>query len=125
MEINNKERFYKYLFITVFCGIVFFVLTGVLTQYYEHQEIKRYKKETVGNIIDFQHVNLTRYYIKYEYQVDDVIHIGRTGVEKFECDDGKLGWMGHSFRVKYSSKNPSKSIIDLEKYEKYQRTVKF
>lgn len=122
---KNKDKIYNLLAIIVFSAIVLIIIIRTFIQYQDDQEIKRYKGITEATIIEFKHINLTRYSIFYEYQVGDKKYKGRTGVEWFKCDDGKLGCVGHTFKLSYSTKNPSKSTIHLGKYEKHKGTVEF
>lgn len=122
---KNKDKIYNLLAIIVFSAIVLIIIIRTFIQYQDDQEIKRYKGTTEATIIEFKHVNLTYYYIKYKYKVEKEEYIGETGVRWFKCDDGKLGCVGHTFKLSYSTKNPSKSTIHLGKYEKHKGTVEF
>ena len=122
---TNKDKLYRIASVVVVSAIFLTAIIIIIMQYQEDQEIKRYRRTTLAQVIEFKHINLTRYYIKYKYKVEGKEYTGRTGVEHFKCDDGALGCVGHTFKVIYSRKNPSKSNIDLGKYEKYERTVEF
>ena len=122
---TNKDKLYRIASVVVVTAIFLTVIIGIIMQYQEDQEIKRYRRTTEATIIKFEHINLSDYYIKYKYKVEGKEYIGRTGVEYFKCDDGKLGCVGHTFMVSYSSNDPSKSNIHLGKYEKHERTVEF
>src|SRR5690625_4150833 len=122
---KNKDKIYNLLAIIVFSAIVLIIIIRTFIQYQDDQEIKRYRGTTEAIIIDFKHINLTRYSIFYEYQVGNKKYIGITGVEWFKCDDGKLGCVVNTFKLSYSSTNPSNSTILMGKYEKHKRTVEF
>src|SRR5690625_7298309 len=122
---KNKDKIYNLLAIIVFSAIVLTIIIRTFIQYQDDQEIKRYRGTTEAIIIDFKHINLTRYSIFYEYQVGNKKYKGRTGVEWFKCDDGKLGCVGHPFKLSYSTINHSKCTILLCKYEKHKGTVEF
>ena len=70
---------------------------------------------TKGIVIDFYYSNFA-YIIEYEYIVDGNTYTNKENLNYFNCDDGTPGCKGKEFTVKYSSKNPKNSIIDLGKF---------
>ncbi|MBU3822160.1 hypothetical protein KO566_08825 [Flavobacteriaceae bacterium XHP0103] len=122
---NLSENQEKGILFSVLIIIVLIIIFGINKQCEEDQEIRMFKGVTEATITKFQHENLTYYYIEYEYLVEGKTYIGSVGVEKFKCENGKLGCVGEKFKVNYSTKDPSKNTIDLGIYEKYKRTVEF
>lgn len=107
-------------------SVVFVAILVVLGhEFYKQQSISKNEATIEGKIVDFFHVNKARYAIKYEYFVDGEKYIGQVGITPFKCENGKEGCIGKTFKVYYSSKNPSLSRINLGKYEKYKTTVEF
>lgn len=121
----KKEKFYRITFIIIFTVLFFTIAIRIYVQHKEDNEIKMYEGEAEAIVTKFKHINLTAYYIDYEYTVDKKKYKGSVSVAKFKCDNGVLGCVGNTFKVSYSTKNPSKSNIHLGKYEKYKRTVEF
>lgn len=122
---NLSENQEKGILFSVLIIIALIIIFGINKQCEEDQEIRMFKGVTEATITKFQHRNLAYYYIEYEYYVEGYAYQGSVGVEKFECENGKLGCVGKKFKVNYSTKNPSKSTIDLGIYEKYKTTVEF
>ncbi|WP_299434123.1 DUF3592 domain-containing protein [uncultured Maribacter sp.] len=105
-------------------GIILIILA--LYTIYKDYSVSENKKTVIGEIINFQHRNLSYYYIEYKYTVDKKIYTGSCGVSgDFICNNGKEGCVGEKFTVYYSSTNPSYSKIDLGQYEEFKTTVEF
>lgn len=78
---------------------------------------------TQGKVVDFSFSNYT-YYIEYVYYVDGVKYKSSLGgMEKFYCEDGKLGCIGAYFEVKYATEDPSISEINLGRYNEYKPLI--
>ena len=102
------------------------VLLLILKQVYYQYEIKRFNAQTNGVIIKYERGSQGRYVLHYEYFVNNTRFVGTIGVtNNFVCDDGTKGCINKEFTVNYSEKSPQKSIIDLGKYDKFNRTVSF
>src|SRR5690625_6826357 len=112
---KNKDKIYNLLAIIVFSAIVLIIIIRTFIQYQDDQEIKRYRGTTEAIIIDFKHINITRYSIFYEYQVGNKKYKGRTEVERIKCDDVKIGCVGNPFKLCYTTKNNTKSNIHFRK----------
>ena len=99
-------------------GVAIFVM-GILTIgimiKMEETEIENNKGFTTGQIIDCEHIGgiSTRYNLKYTYTVDGVIY-EKTGYSTYR--EKCAYFRGKHFPVIYSTKNPEKAGILIDRY---------
>ena len=110
---NNKNIFWLILFVF----IIILYVSYENNSYYK--EISKNKKETIGEVVDFHYSN-KEYRLKYKYKADNIEFENIISTRFFRCKDGTKGCIGKTFKVYYSSKNPEKSDIDLEEYNKFK-----
>ncbi|MBG7613378.1 hypothetical protein IU405_14085 [Polaribacter sp. BAL334] len=110
---NNKNTFW-------FIFLMFIIILYVVYNKNSYQnEINNNKEETIGEIVDFHYSN-KEYRLIYMYKVDNIEFENIISTRFFRCKDGTKGCVGKTFKVYYSSKNPEKSDIDLEEYNKFK-----
>ena len=80
---------------------------------------------TTGTVTDVRYISRGAYALHYKYVVNNNTYKNNIGIEKFIGNNKKLGCLGCSFKVYYSSENPEKSRIFLAEFEKYKTTVEF
>ena len=120
-KLKDKNNWGK-----IIVSIVLLICVAVVVnQYIKQKEISEFKESTVGKIVKFEFINMKRYFIEYEFYLNDKKYSGTTEVSYFKCNNGREGCVDETFTVYYSSKNPSYSKIDLGKYEKCKTTVEF
>lgn len=110
---NNKSTFWLIFLMTII------ILYVVYNKNSYHNEINYNKEETIGEIVDFHYSNV-QYALTYSYKVNNIEFEKIIYTRFFRCKDGTKGCVGKTFKVYYSSKNPEKSDIDLEEYNKFK-----
>ena len=86
----------------------------------KEKEVEKFKIETIGKIIDFNHSN-TSYYLTYEFYYGGRRYENTINVSYFKCFDGTVGCKGKEFTIFYSSINPNNNTIDLKEYNGFKR----
>ena len=126
--MNLKEKVllfiekYKKVLITLIFILIFLPISK---QFFYFSEIKKNKKETIGVISKIKYTSRGDNSLYYYYMINGKKYEGITSVNSFYGYNKKKGCVGCEFKIYYSSKNPNKSTIRLDKYEKYKRTVEF
>jgi hypothetical protein len=97
--------------------IVLIIVTigGMIYNTNKKSDLYQNLQYTKGIVVDFS-FNNNSYILKYEYEVDGITYTNKESTDYFKCNDGVPGCMGKEFTIRYSSKNPKNSIIDLGKY---------
>lgn len=109
-----------------FVGLcIVLIFAAIIKQYFYYKEINENKKETIGYIESVDYRSRGAYSIVYLYYVAGKRYKNSIGINKFYGYNKRKGCVGCTFKVYYSSKDPSKSSIRLGKYEEYKRTVEF
>ncbi len=105
--------------------VIILLLIGMalINHYYKSKVLRKDTVEVIGLIIDFKHKKGERYELIYNYEIDGVSYKNYVSTNYFNCDNGKAGCVGESFKVKYSSENHEVSEIHLEKYERFKRKI--
>lgn len=106
----NKRTIAEFIFIGIVMCYVGYIW---LEQSRDIEEIKIYSEESVGIITDYSRIGST-VYMEYEYSVDGVKYLNETNPNRYfkNCETNK-DCVGRKFIVKYSRKNPNKSLIFL------------
>lgn len=86
----------------------------------KEKELSDYKKTTSAKITDYYTTERGKKYIEYVFFVHGKKYTGRERVSSFKCRNGKAGCVGITFKVFYSSIDPSNCSIDLGKYNKFK-----
>jgi len=81
-------------------------------------EIESNKELTIGVITNYQFSNYA-YSLSYEYMVNEKKYQKIISTSFFKCKDGSKGCVGKKFPVYYSKNDPTKSKIDLGKFNKF------
>ncbi|MEM9075964.1 MAG: hypothetical protein AAGC43_02950 [Bacteroidota bacterium] len=77
--------------------------------------------KTIGQIVDFKHVQKSAYTYYYEYYVNGKKYKTSKASSYFECAEDKSGCIGEKYQVIYSKSNPDVSDIDLESNNRFKR----
>lgn len=95
------------------------ILFVILFNFYKEKDLSDNKVFSKAKIIDYFNVGGKKH-IKYMFYVNKKRFLGETKVYPFKCDNGIGGCVGEKFKVRYSSKDPNNSEIDLGKYNKFR-----
>ena len=82
-------------------------------------ELAEFGKTTEATIVDFKYQSNGRYELIFKYKVDGKPYTDHDRVSFFKCnepDNRNKGCIGKTFKLVYSSKDPSVFEIDLGKY---------
>ena len=101
------------------------ICVGIYIQFDNQKEILKNLEVTTGTVTDVRYISRGAYALHYKYVVNNNTYKNNIGIEKFIGNNKKLGCLGCSFKVYYSSENPEKSRIFLAEFEKYKTTVEF
>ena len=100
--------------IVIWTSLFMILLLGTLYNTYKSYDIDSNLAITTGKVINYSFSN-NNYVLKFEYIVNGEKYHGREFTSFFKCDNGVPGCEGETFTVKYSSKNPNNSEMDLGK----------
>lgn len=102
--------------IILFSIIRLIILIALIKNTFSKQELYNNFALTKGTITAY-HFNNNNYILKYKYVVNGITYESTETTDYFKCDDRTPGCKGKEFTVKYSSKDPSNSIMELGKYD--------
>lgn len=125
MNRNKIQLFfnkYRLHFMGLLVALIFAI---IIKQFFYYNEIIENKKETIGVVYKIKYTSRGDNSLYYYYYVNTKKYYGATSVNSFYGYNKRKGCVGCSFKVYYSSKDPSKSSIRLGEYEEYKRTVEF
>lgn len=111
--IKLKEQKKSLIIFSAVIAIV--TIVGVTFNTLKKNDLYQNSEYTKGSVIDF-HFNNNSYIIKYSYIVDGTIYTNEESIDYFKCPDGTPGCKGKEFTVRYSTKNPKNSEIDLGRF---------
>lgn len=100
--------------------IIILTIAAIFNTVHKKYHLKFYEKEGVAIITKLEHLRGPKYELYFEYIIDNKKYVNYTSVRYFTCENGMLGCIGEQFNIKYSSKNPEISIIDLGYYKRYE-----
>lgn len=123
---TNKLKIFLIKIRWYFVGLcIVLIFAAIIKQYFYYKEINENKKETIGVVEKFEYSSRGLYTLFYKYEVNNKPYKHTIGTSGFYGYNKRKGCVGCTFKVYYSSKDPSKSSIRLGKYEEYKRTIEF
>lgn len=111
-----SEKKKKIIILGIF---VIFIISGIIYNTIQKRELYENLMLTKGTVVDFTFSN-NNYMLQYKYVVSGKVYRNTESMDYFRCLDGTPGCKGKKFVVKYSSKNPNNSKIDLGKFNKHK-----